>query len=81
MVDDPRFASGRLSELVRGAIEKAIGTPRQPLNEEERGVVMKAAALSNVNTSISRYVWLPILFREGRPTIEWRDEWRIEDFA
>ncbi|MET1754959.1 family 43 glycosylhydrolase [Novosphingobium sp. RD2P27] len=81
VVDDPRFASGRLSELVRGAIIKATGTPRQPLTEEERGVVMKAAALTDVNTSISRYVWLPILFRDGRPTIEWRNEWRIEEFA
>lgn len=80
VVDDPRFASGRLSELVRGAIAKATGTPRQPLNEEERGVVMKAAALTNVDTSISRYVWLPITFKDGRPTIEWRDEWRVEDF-
>lgn len=78
--DDPRFASGRLSELVRGAITKATGSPRQPLTDEERGVIGKAAALTNVNTSVSRYVWLPIRFREGRPTIEWRDEWRIEEF-
>lgn len=78
--EDPRFASGRLSELVRSAIAKATGTPRQPLSAEERGVIGLAAALTNVNTSVSRYVWLPILFKDGRPTIEWRDEWRIEDF-
>ena len=79
--EDPRFASGRLSELVRGAIAKATGTPRRPLSEEERGVIGLAAALTKVNTSVSRYVWLPILFKDGRPTIEWRDEWRIEDFG
>lgn len=80
IADDPRFASGRLSELVRSAITKATGTPRQPLTDEERGVIGFAAALNNVNTSVSRYVWLPILFKNGRPTIEWRDEWRIEEF-
>lgn len=78
--NDPRFASGRLSELVRGAIRKATGTPRQPLGAEEREVIGLAAALTNVNTAASRYVWLPIVFKHGRPTIEWRDEWRIEEF-
>jgi hypothetical protein len=78
---DPRFASGGLSELVRSAITKATATPRQPMTDEERGVIGLAAGLTRVNASISRYVWLPILFRDGRPTIEWRDEWRIEDFA
>jgi len=81
IVNDPRFASGRLSELVRSAISKSTSKPRQPLTEEERGVIMQAAVLNNVNTSVSRYVWLPVLFRDGRPTIAWRDEWRIEEFA
>ena len=28
------------------------------------------------NTSISRYVWLPIEWEEEKPVIRWRDEWR-----
>ena len=32
------------------------------------------------NTSISRYVWLPIQFENGKPVIRWYDEWKIEDF-
>ena len=32
-------------------------------------------------TDSARYVFLPIVFdAEGKPTIEWRDEWRIEDY-
>jgi len=77
---DPRFANGELSSLVRSAIRKSTARPRQSLTSDERGVIMHAAALTNVNTSVSRYVWLPILFKDGRPTIEWRDEWRIDDF-
>lgn len=78
---DPRFATGELSDLVRSAIAKATAKPRQQMTPDERGVIGLAATLSKVNTSISRYVWLPIVFRNGRPTIEWRDEWRVEDFA
>ena len=39
------------------------------------------------NTSISRYVWLPIRFVENPSNtgedmayIDWKDEWRIEDY-
>lgn len=32
------------------------------------------------NTSIARYVWLPIKWDNDKPTIKWHDEWKIEDF-
>ena len=33
-------------------------------------------------TDDARYVFLPIVFDEqGKPTIEWHDEWRLEDYA
>lgn len=28
----------------------------------------------------ARYVFLPIVFKDGVPQIEWKDEWRIEDY-
>lgn len=32
-------------------------------------------------TRDATYVFLPVTFdKNGRPTIEWRDEWRLEDF-
>lgn len=30
------------------------------------------------NTSIARYVWLPIEWEDDKPVIRWHDEWRIE---
>jgi hypothetical protein len=36
---------------------------------------------SDPDTSRAAYVWLPIRFDGDRPTIEWRDQWRIEDYA
>jgi hypothetical protein len=39
------------------------------------------AAISAQNTSLAGYVWLPIRFTgDGKPFIEWLDEWRIEDY-
>lgn len=35
---------------------------------------------ADVDTTIADYVWLPIRFDGDRPSIEWLDEWRIEDF-
>ena len=31
------------------------------------------------NTSISRYVWLPIEWEGEKPILRWRDEWRVEE--
>lgn len=33
-----------------------------------------------INSSVSDYVWLPIMFENGKVLIQWMDEWRIEDF-
>lgn len=32
------------------------------------------------NTSISRYVWLPIEWQGEKPVLRWKKEWRIEDY-
>ena len=29
------------------------------------------------NTSIARYVWLPIEWEGDKPTIRWQEEWKI----
>lgn len=35
--------------------------------------------LDRANTSIARYVWLPVHFDGGIPRVEWLDEWCIDD--
>jgi len=35
--------------------------------------------LTEIDTSISDYVWLPFRFEEERAVLDWYDEWRIED--
>ena len=31
------------------------------------------------NTSIARYVWLPVEWDGDKPVIRWHDEWKLED--
>ena len=28
----------------------------------------------------SRYLWLPVNFKNGLPSVEWKDEWKLSDF-
>jgi hypothetical protein len=40
-----------------------------------------SALISDPNTSLADYVWLPLKFDGDVPVIEWHDEWRVEDFS
>lgn len=42
----------------------------------------RSAMLTDDNTSMARYVWLPLRFdAAGTPYIAWQDEWRVADAA
>ena len=62
-------------EEYRAAFERRFIKGEKPLPEEEKFFADAAA-----NTSLSDYVWLPIRFEGEKPVVEWRDEWKIEDF-
>jgi hypothetical protein len=63
--------------LIQSALRKWYSSPPQPLSDAE----MKVTELySKVNTSLARYVWLPIRLDSGRPVIEWRSEWSLDEF-
>ena len=42
--------------------------------------VARAPFLGSANTSVAEYVWLPMTFKNGVPTIDWYDEWQVEDY-
>lgn len=73
------FESGKLSADVGRVYEKFFSKPQQPFNEDEERASHLALTLQ-VNTSESRYVWLPICFDADRPFIEWRSEWSLDEF-
>ncbi len=70
------FENGETSRHVQSVVAKYFSTPSKLSGEEKellRGLV-------NINTSQSRYVWLPVRFDGDRPFIEWRTEWSLDEF-
>jgi hypothetical protein len=37
--------------------------------------------LTEIDTSIADYVWLPFRFEAERAILDWHDEWRLEDYT
>ncbi len=73
-----QFESGELSRLVQSAFDKTFTTHEKLTSEETEAMAFNWRPLA---TSQSRYVWLPIRFDGGKPVIEWRDEWNLDEFA
>ena len=76
----PAFESGATSAVVQSIFTKVFSSPRQTLSKDEVAALPLISA--KINTSLARYVWLPIRFDENeRPTIKWRDEWTLDEFV
>jgi len=52
---------------------------RRAFASAQTGDARAALSLPDADTSIADYVWLPIRFEDGKPVIDWLDEWQIED--
>lgn len=75
------FENGDTSRLVERAFAKSFAKPPQPLTADEAYARNTLGGLG-VDTSQSRYVWLPLSFdKDGRPGISWRPQWSPDDFA
>ena len=58
-------------------IWNGIGNPVYPPAREE----LAKHGLRHVwNTSLAEYVWLPIRFDGEMAYVDWKEEWRIEDY-
>jgi hypothetical protein len=72
--DEENYSSGQLSNEIQEKF-RAIFDP-----ETEFVFTEEDAKEMQINSSLSDYVWLPILFKDDQIKIEWKEEWRIEDF-
>lgn len=52
----------------------------KPISKEEKEWFDALPMMDNVNTSIADYVWLPLRFEGDTVCIDWKDEWKIEDY-
>lgn len=66
-------------------MKRAILASREPekyqITPEEKTEFLKYQTLEKINTSVSDYVWLPVRFEGDKALIEWKDEWRVEDYG
>jgi len=76
-LEGEEFESGKLSAMVHSEFRKRFSDPPEKLTVPEQRLMDTDL---NINTSLARYVWLPIRFDGDRPVIEWRPEWKVEDF-
>ncbi|MCM1236420.1 MAG: family 43 glycosylhydrolase [Ruminococcus flavefaciens] len=51
-----------------------------PEDHGEKKLDAKFGADAKRNTSIADYVWLPFCFDGEMPCLDWKDEWRIQDY-
>lgn len=82
--------SGDVTPRVMAAVERMFAEPEVdehtgqvaevPSADSGANAEQVSAALRDTNTSVADYVWLPIRFEGNMPILDWRDEWRLEDF-
>ena len=51
-----------------------------PTDEPRDEIARQINSLSSQNTSLADYVWLPVRFDGDMAYLDWKDEWRIEDY-
>lgn len=74
---NPQFASGDVYRAMESALNKVYSGGQ--LSDAEKASL--APLIHEPNTALSRYVWLPIRFDGDHPAIEWKSEWKLEDYA
>jgi hypothetical protein len=65
-------------------IERSIASHYEPekyqVTEEEQKEAMSSPMLESANTSIADYVVLPLRFDGEKVFIDWKEEWKLEDY-
>ena len=66
----------RLAHIFTRVIAGTYAPDKYQATDEERHEMYAANKLETANTSIADYVWLPIDWEDGKPTLRWRDAWK-----
>lgn len=78
-VPDYPVDAEKIDAIMRG-IAHRYDPEKYPVTEEDSMILMNCPMIETADTSIADYVWLPIRFEGGKALIEWKDEWKIEDY-
>jgi hypothetical protein len=74
----PGFATGRLSADIQELMAAQFPAPGDPAPLDNLDAELRDL-ITDPNTSVADYVWLPIRFDGEMAYLDWHDDWRIED--
>jgi len=70
----------RLADLFTRVVGSRYAPTLYQATEAECREMYETSLLETANTSLSEYVWLPVMVEKGKPVIRWYDSWKLEDF-
>jgi hypothetical protein len=75
-------ASLLLTKMIASSMDRMFRAEQssKKKQEEPAGFNPKPKKVDNFNTAFANYVWLPIRFDGEQPIIDWKREWRTEDY-
>lgn len=76
---NPQWWIKLMSKQIISGMKRHFKDYQPDLSPKEACPPPGVETVHNEDTSISRYVWLPIEWKGDKPVIRWRSEWRIED--
>lgn len=68
------------ADLIRRCVASRYDPEHYHASEEEQAEMAKAPMLESADTSIADYVWLPLCFEGDRVYIQWKENWKLEDY-
>lgn len=77
-VPEFRMTAQKYDVLVRAV--RSHFDPTIAVTAEEKRSLMDMPLMGTADTSIADYVWLPISFENGMAFIDWKQEWRTEEY-
>lgn len=82
-LEGPSFATGEASKTFESYYERQFypGGQFRPGGLAAKDERRRAEIESAIETSKARYVWLPIRFDGERPFVDWREEWKLDEFV
>ena len=67
----------RLADVFTRAVAMRYDPEHYQATEEECEEMIAGNVLETADTSISDYVWLPVVWEDGRPRLRWQDSWKL----
>lgn len=75
----PQFYTKLIGKAVTSGMERVFKDYKPDLAPKKAAPLPGKEQKHGENTSIARYVWLPIEWEGEKPVIRWHSEWRIEN--